>query len=107
MKKFLLENGFFTLGVIGIICLLGWIFPFGEIWTTPEQEHRTLKVEYVNGTIGTLNLKVRKGTTFAVASSRGTYYLDIMEPSINLFGGKSLANQGGVVYGVLRILEIR
>ena len=107
MKKFLLENGFFTLVVIGIICLLGWIFPFGEIWTTHEQEHRTLKVEYVNGTIGTLNLKVRKGTTFGIKSTRGTYYLDIREPSVNLFGGKSLADQGGVVYGIMRVLEIK
>lgn len=54
MKNFLLEHGFEGLIVVAVICLLGWLFPFGEIWTTHEQEYRTLKVEYVNGSIGTL-----------------------------------------------------
>lgn len=39
MKKFLLEHGFESLIVIGVICLIGWVFPFGEIWTTHEQEN--------------------------------------------------------------------
>lgn len=64
MKNFLLEHGFEGLIVVAIICLLGWLFPFGEIWATHEQEYKTLKVEYVNGSIGTLNLKVDKEATF-------------------------------------------
>ena len=90
MKKFLLEHGFESLIVVAIICLLGWLFPFGEIWATHEQENRTLKVEYVNGTIGTLNLKVNKEATFCIQSSRGTYYLAIKEPLVNLFGANHL-----------------
>ena len=107
MKKILLEHGFEGLMVVAVICLLGWLFPFGEIWTTHEQENRTLKVEYVNGTIGTLNLNVNKETTFCIQSSRGTYYLAIKEPLVNLFGGKSFADGGNVIYGVMRILEIK
>lgn len=108
MKKFLLEHGFESLIVIGVICLIGWVFPFGEIWTTHEQENRTLKVEYVNGTIDTLNLKVDKEATFCIQSSKGTYYLVVREPLVNLFGGKSFADGGNVIiYGVMRILEIK
>lgn len=107
MKNFLLEHGFEGLIVVAVICLLGWLFPFGEIWTTHEQENRTLKVEYVNGTIGTLNLNVDKEATFGIQSSRGTYYLAIKEPLVNLFGGKSFADGGNVIYGVMRVLEIK
>lgn len=107
MKNFLLEHGFEGLIVVAVICLLGWLFPFGEIWTTHEQEYRILKVEYVNGSIGTLNLKVDKEATFCIQSSKGTYYLAIKEPLVNLFGGKSFADGGNVIYGVMRILEIK
>ncbi len=107
MKKFLLEHGFESLIVVAIICLLGWLFPFGEIWTTHEQEYRTLKVEYVNGSIGTLNLKVDKEATFCIQSSKGTYSLVVREPLVNLFGGKSFADGGNIIYGVMRILEIK
>ena len=35
MKKFLLEHGFESLIVIGVICLIGWVFPFGGNLNNP------------------------------------------------------------------------
>ena len=54
-----------------------------------------------------LNLNVDKEATFCIQSSRGTYYLAIKEPLVNLFGGKSFADGGNVIYGVMRVLEIK
>lgn len=94
--------------VLVLLLIISYLFPIGNLFYKNFKTYNyKVTVSMVNGTNRTFYFNDLKGLSLFADSHKGSYYINIIEDGINIFGKKSpIGINKGVINGGLYVINV-